>query len=56
MMCNCENSHCRACGAKGCKNEANPAKRAMYIGPICDACAEYMPVEYMLPEENKCES
>ena len=55
MMCNCENSTCRCCSGKGCTREAT-GKRALYIGPICDACAEYMPVEYMLPEENKCES
>ena len=55
--CNCENSAC-AHRAGGCPLTGNPGKRAMYVGTICDACAERMPVEYMVKMEQhdrRCE-
>lgn len=45
-QCNCEQTACKHEPA-GCKNKAGD-KKAMYVGSICDACAEIMPKEYLL--------
>lgn len=45
MKCNCEN---RACGHDlGCQRPAG-ATKIMYIGFVCDACAQKYPDEYKL--------
>lgn len=43
--CNCENSDCKH-EAAGCKNKAGD-KKALYVGALCDGCAEKMPAKYM---------
>lgn len=49
MQCNCENLHCPVCQGKGCKEQAG-ARRAMYVGAMCDGCAQHMPRQYMVTE------
>lgn len=50
--CNCENSHCPH-GLHSCKNKQGKRK-AMYVGRLCDECADRMPEEYMLnTDENE---
>lgn len=44
--CNCERVACNH-PAGGCKTPAGKRK-AMYLGRLCDECAELMPKEYML--------
>ena len=49
--CQCENGGCEKLGthkAGACKNPAGKAM-AMYIGPLCNDCAELMPKEYLYP-------
>jgi hypothetical protein len=48
--CNCEQSACEVMGMhvpSKCKNLTN-GKSSLYIGPICDTCAEYLPKEFLL--------
>lgn len=45
-QCNCEQTACDH-EPGSCKNKAGD-KKAMYIGSICDSCAEVMPKEYLL--------
>lgn len=49
MNCNCESFHCPICKGEGCHNQAGKRK-AMYVGAVCDNCAQHTPVRYMLPE------
>ncbi len=49
MQCNCENLHCPVCQGRGCKEPAG-AMRAMYVGAMCDGCAQHMPKQYLLTE------
>lgn len=53
--CNCENLACeeiKAHRAGSCPNKAGD-KKAMYIGSICDKCAEKMEPEFMLNNDTK---
>lgn len=49
MRCNCESLRCPICKGNGCKNEAG-AHKALYVGVLCDGCAEHMPPEYMVAD------
>lgn len=44
--CNCENIKCEH-GENPCKNKAGKHK-ALYVGSLCDECAEKMPKQYMI--------
>jgi hypothetical protein len=44
-QCNCENSKCPH-GEKACHNKAGNRK-AMYVGALCNECADRMPEKYM---------
>lgn len=51
--CNCENTKCDDHQNTYCNRSAGK-QRAMYVGALCDECAERMPTEYMIedaPEE-----
>lgn len=43
--CNCERMDCKH-GREACKNKAGD-KKVMYIGAVCDECAENTPKKYM---------
>ena len=45
--CNCESNKCAHHGLNWCPNKAG-SKRAIYVGPICDLCADGMPKEYLV--------
>lgn len=47
-QCNCENSHCEhyAKHDEVCHNDANPDKKIMFIGCVCDDCYDKYPEEY----------
>lgn len=52
--CNCENEACEKLGehtAAGCKKPAGQFK-ALYIGSVCDDCAENLPAEYLIGFKN----
>lgn len=44
--CGCENSACEVCHSNGCKSTATVP--CMYVGAICEPCAQWMPDEYLL--------
>jgi hypothetical protein len=46
--CNCENSVCSHSPGL-CNNAALNGFKAIYIGPICARCADFMPKKYLLP-------
>jgi hypothetical protein len=53
MYCNCENLRCPH-KDKPCQSEAGD-KKVMYVGRVCDACYERMPLEYRLPQKKRLE-
>lgn len=49
MRCNCENESCEVLhAAGGCLMVATVG--CMYVGGICEDCAEYMPAEFLTGE------
>src|SRR5271166_1662690 len=51
--CNCEMSKCNH-GKHGCENKAGD-KKMLYVGAVCDKCAEKCPKEYMKKDAAKKE-
>jgi hypothetical protein len=49
MKCNCESSVCFHRGVSTCARQANPEKRLLYVGAVCDACYDACPREYRKP-------
>jgi hypothetical protein len=50
LQCKCEHAQCKATGMhepSKCRNKSS-GKGCMYLGPICDACAEFMDPQYLL--------
>lgn len=52
QRCNCENKHCHVCQGLGCWVPAGNRK-ALYVGALCNGCAEQMPAKYMLPDKEE---
>lgn len=49
MTCTCEQANCKLMGsheAGKCKNKST-GKGCMYLGPICDSCAQYLDPQYL---------
>jgi hypothetical protein len=51
MNCNCESLKCSVCQGNGCSLLAGK-QVAMYVGALCDGCAQQTPKEYMKPDLN----
>jgi hypothetical protein len=51
MKCNCENNLCGTHPAGACKTPAGKA-RMMYVGAVCDDCANCMDRRFMLIDES----
>jgi hypothetical protein len=49
MRCNCESLKCPVCRGEGCQVQAG-ARHAMYVGALCDGCAQHTPAQYMLAD------
>jgi hypothetical protein len=48
--CTCEQDSCKLMGAHEpgrCKNNSS-GKASMYLGPICDECAQFLDTQYLI--------